>query len=103
MKYPDENSVSGNSLTPSKGNSLVLGNIGLKSAELVVGTDSIVTLADSLRRTAYRLACLRGSRLETQHNQSLNDTMTCTDFCSREPKIIGGNNKNYSFVQLHVS
>ena len=47
--------------------------------------------------------CLRGSRQETQPNQSLNDTMTHTDYCSREPKIIIGGNKSYSFVQLHVN
>ena len=44
-------------------------------------------------------------KLQTQPNRSLNDPTTCTDYCSREPKIIWGNNKSncYSLVQVHVS
>ena len=75
----------------------------MKSTELVVECRTLLlhslTYSEGLHTSRL---CLRGTALQTQHNQSLNDTMIPTDYCSREPKIIGGNNKIYSLVQLHV-
>ena len=59
--------------TPSPGKSLKSGNIGSKSAEFVVSSDSIVILTHSLTRSEgqYSSLRLRGSKYATKRKKLL--------------------------------